>query len=69
MRAVWYLDARIAGLDWYPEEISGLIACLRRFRTGAEEYVAAIVNDSRLTAEMSALSRQSPFQGAEVCSS
>lgn len=44
--AIWYLDLRVGRLEWYPEEISGLIPFLRWFRNNAQFYVTAMVNDA-----------------------
>lgn len=45
--AIWYLDRRVAGLDWYPEEMSGLIAQMCWFRNQADDFVAAIVSGAQ----------------------
>lgn len=41
--AIWYLDLRAAGDDWYPHEFPGLISCLRWFQSTADSFAASII--------------------------
>jgi homoserine kinase type II len=41
--AIWYLDLRVAGDNWYPHEYAGLISCLRWFQLSADAFTAAVM--------------------------
>lgn len=41
--AMWHLDLRVVGQNWYPHEFSGLISCLRRFRVSADSFAASVI--------------------------
>jgi Ser/Thr protein kinase RdoA (MazF antagonist) len=43
---VWYLDLRMAGHDWHPEELSGILACQRWFAPSAEAYFSEVLGRS-----------------------
>lgn len=44
--AVWYLDLRRAGKEWYPEELSGLLEYLKWLRSNAVAYVSQVIHDT-----------------------
>lgn len=41
--AIWHLDLRVAGQNWYPHEFSGLISCLRWFQVAADPFTASVI--------------------------
>jgi Ser/Thr protein kinase RdoA (MazF antagonist) len=42
--AIWALDLRLTGQEWWPEETTGLLACMRWLRQHAEGYAATILH-------------------------
>jgi Ser/Thr protein kinase RdoA (MazF antagonist) len=41
--AIWYLDLRVTGLEWHPEELSGILSYQHWFAPQAEAYVSSVV--------------------------
>jgi Ser/Thr protein kinase RdoA (MazF antagonist) len=44
---IWYLDRRLNGLEWYPEEVSGLLIMMEWFRTHATSFTESITSGHR----------------------